>query len=589
MAIGLGIFDTPGGTLLADHAVRAEGLEITTNEHGAEKLSYEVQLGLADAFAFWDPNGTAWTRAHLSGLDLFTGRLEDRRIQDGRLALQALGPWRALSDLPYIALWSSTQVGDFRPFLVTEIATATPDRYNFETQGGLYIAPQKNGTFGTTGAAKQAFIGYLIPDQSTRNIVGCQFSAQFVAPAANWRAAMFAQNADFSTNSVPWLFAAAGAGTTNRALHVTFTGVPIISFFMDLNAADVVLGTETGANYLRITGLRFVTSTTNRVNTTLTANRNAGAGVTATVGSTSGMYAGMQLVINSSNNPSEMITVTSVTNATQFVATFLNNYVIGNAVQGFRVLADEIAKDMTSVVNATNATQLSSSTQLIESPGLDLTDEVYEDADMQQVLVDLAEKGDTAGQRWEVGAEMLGNSPLLFFRAEGSAGQTWYVDALDIDVERSLESLRNSVYATYQDTNGRALRTAASASTSNVNRYGITRRQAVTADTTNATLAQTIRGTALTDTADPSPRAGVIFTRVFDAYGAQHLLAEIAANDTIVIRNLPPSLATTIDQIRSFRIKHTSYKADDDTIEVEPDVPRPALDFFLSRLAIGVS
>jgi hypothetical protein len=64
---------------------------------------------------------------------------------------------------------------------------------------------------------------------------------------------------------------------------------------------------ETGVFATIITNHRVVSSSANRVNTTLTAARAASANVTATVGSTARMYVGMQLVMNSAGNPSEIV------------------------------------------------------------------------------------------------------------------------------------------------------------------------------------------------------------------------------------------------------------------------------------------
>lgn len=594
MSLMLGIYSAPpslSGALLLDATAYAEGVTISTNDHGYEALPATIRRSLIEAFRFFNQTGALYAGLFDGGRVVWEGRLEDPAVfagnQGSGLNIQALGGWRALTDDRYTALWSSTKVGEFRPFLATEIATAVPDRYEFDTQNRLYIAPKQNATFGTTGAAKQAYIGYLIPDQSTRNITGCQFSAQFVAPAANWQGAMFAHNSDFTVNSIPWLFAAAGAGTTNRAVHVTFTGVPIISFFMQLNAADAAYAGETGANYLRITNLRFVSSTTSRVNTTLTANRNAGTNVTATVGSTSGMYVGMQLVMNSANNPSEIVTVLSIGSSTQFNATFANNYVNTNAVQGFRVLGDEIVKDIVSQVSTLNSTQLSSSTTLIQSPGLDLTDEEYQDAIPADVLTHLVELGDnqTPPRQWEVG---VWTGRVLHFRPRGDAARAWYVDVTSLEIARTLEDLINKSYAVYQDASGRLLRTATNSDSASVARYAITRRANIAADTTSSVQAGVQRDANLADHKDPLPRATVAFPAVYDAAGSRWPMYLVRSGDTITIRNLPPSTGTAIDRIRTFRISHTLYNLFDRTLEIELEVPPARLATLLARRAEGI-
>jgi hypothetical protein len=590
MGLGLALFNSPTGTtMLADYAPRAESLVITTNEHGLEKCSFEVPLSLWEAFSWYDPNGLPWVKVTWNGLLLAAGRLEDRRIQDGWVSFQALGAWRTLMDAPYTALWSTTKVGDFRPMLNSEVNTSTPDRYTMDTNNRLYITPQKNATLGTTGVAKQGSLCFQAPDGQSKSIVGIQFDYELVAPAANWRGLCRSRDAAFGGIANVLVITSAGAGTQTGSLCTTIAAAQIIDFTMDFNAADAAYAGETGVNYWKITNLRMVSSTTNVISTTLTANRNAGTNVTATVGSTARMYVGQRIIMSSGNVPSESVLVLSIGGATTFNATFVNNYVIGDTVRAHVIYADQVAADMAAAVNTLNAAQLSSSTALIQSPALDLTDEVFEDANMADVLTKLASYGDNASppNMYEVGVDVF-DAPQLFFRPIGSAGSTWYVDVSDIDVERSLEALANSVYAAYDDANNRTLRSAANADSNSVARYGLTRRTSISPRTTSSVQAGIQRDASLADTKDPTPRAGIVFSALYDAVGARHMLFEAQANDTIIIRNLPPALATTIDKIRSFRIGRTEYHADDDTLTVEPAQPLPSLEFMLSRLAIGV-
>lgn len=594
MSLMLGIYDAPpsgGGRLILDASAYADGVTISTNEHGYEAMPATIQGSLVESFRFFNQFGLLYAGMFDGGRIVWEGRLEDPSLiaaaNGSGLKVQALGAWRALTDDRYTALWSSTSVAEFRPVLATEIATATPDRYTFDTQNRLYIAPQKNATFGTTGAAKQAYLIYLSPDRGTRNIVGAQFSFTYTLPAANWRVGLLTHAGASTATATPWFVTTGGAGTVNGAVHVTFTGQPAISAFLDFNAADAVYAGETGANFLRLTNLRFVTSTTNRVNTTLTVNRAAGANVTATVGSTAGMYVGMQLVINSAAAPSEMVTVLSVGSTTQFNATFANNYVIGNAVQGFVVYGDEIVKDIVSQVSTLNSAQLSSSTALIQSPGLDLTDEVYEDAVPADILTHLTELGDnqTTPRQWEVG---VWEGRVLHFRPRSSAARAWYVDVTSLEVARTLEDLSNSVYAVYKDAKSRTLRTANNTDSASVGRYGVTRRTSISADTTSSTQAGVQRDAQLADHKDPLPRATVAFSAIYDAGGSRYPLWLVRSGDTITIRNLPPSTATSVDRVRTFRISHTQYTAATRELSVELEVPPPRLATLLARRAEGI-
>lgn len=592
MAMMLGLYSAPpssGGALLLDATPFVQACEVSTDVHGFERLVAPVLRELAASFQLYD-SGLIYVGLFWGAQIVWEGRLEDPTLYAGAsgsgLTAQALGAWRALSDTKYIALWSKSTVTDFRPVLTTEIATAQPDRFTFSAQSYIQIMPQKGATFGTTGAAKQAYYAYIMPDGGTRTIIGAQFAFTFTVPTINWRAILLTQNSAWATVAAPWAFTSAGAGTTTRAVHVTFTGVDRLSFFMDLNAADIVLAGETGSAFLRITNLRLVTSTANEISTTLTANRNAGANVTATVSSTAGMYVGQELCINSSNNPSEIVTVLSIGNSTQFNATFANNYVIGNAVQGFRVLADEIVKHCISAASTLNSAQLSSSTAQIQSPGLDLLDEDFVDADLAAILTRLAALGDnqTPPRQWEVGVY---EGRALYFRPQKQQ-RAWYVDATDLSIARTLEELYNAVAAIYQDASGRRRVTGTSQDATSATRYGLRRVALPTADTTSATQAGVQRDAYLQDHKDPLPRASIQFDAVYDAAGARYPLWLVRSGDTITIRNLPPNLSTSVDRVRTFRITHTSYDAIADTLAVEPELPPPTLEVMLARRAEGI-
>lgn len=588
----LGLYETvpsASGALVLDATAYTRSCTITTDAHGFESLSATVDRALTDAFRIYD-YPLLYVGLSAYGSIVWEGRLEDPTLtvgaQGSGLTIQALGYWRAMSDLPaYIAFWSKSTVEGFRPFTTDDGGLAVvPDRFNFDVQNRIFITPINGSTQGI--AAGDAMIGYQTPYGNTRGITGAQFAWELTVPEANWRAAIQNRNADFSGIANPWLFTSGGAGTTTRATHVTFASAQIVNFFLDRNIANAVYAVDTGVNYLKITRLRLVSSTTNEISTTLTANRAAGAGVTATVGSTAGMYVGQELCINSANNPSEIVTVTSITNSTQFVATFVNAYVIGNAVQGFRVFADEIVSHMAaSYVSATNADQLSSSTALIQSPGLDLLNEEYKDVSPADVATHLATLGSSSGARYEVGVY---EDRKLFFRPINSAARAWYVDATDLQIARTLEALANVVYATYSDASGRRIITANGVDSASIARYGLIRLGIVDGNTTSVTQAGTIRDTALADTKDPKPRATIAFNAIYGASGERYPLWLVRSGDTITIRNLPVGISTSVDRIRTFRITHTSYDAVADTLSVEPELPPPTLEVMLARREEGI-
>jgi sulfur carrier protein ThiS len=87
----------------------------------------------------------------------------------------------------------------------------------------------------------------------------------------------------------------------------------------------------------------------------------------------------------------------------------------------------------------------------------------------------------------------------------------------------------------------------------------------------------------LNDTKDPIPRARLTIDAVFDQNGARWPLTAVRANDIIVIRNLPPTLSTTIDRIRILRAIRTELDVFSGVLTIEPESPLPSLAALLAR------
>jgi len=579
--IQFAIYTAYGGSLIADYSTRVQGLSVATNDRGYAECSGFVPMGLAEAFLLYDRPGLPHVRVSDSSSGaVYEGRLEDVAIVDGGVQITALGYSRSLGDTPYTALWSDTSVSGWRPVLDTEVAGMFPSRFQFDTNNRLFITPQKNSTQGNTPIV--GALTFAVPYGSSRLISGISFDYTLVAPA-NWTAQLISQTETFGSRAAEWTLASAGPTQTGTKLSLPGTARARLEFSLYYNAAAAVSGAETGDIYLKITNLRIVTATTNRVNTTLGTNIAAGTR-TVTPGSMTNIYVGQSLQIDQgSATVGESVTVTAITSTT-FTAVFAFAHVTTSTVNAHVIYADEIARDLIGTITALNSAQLESSTALVQSPAIDLTDEVYEDRSPSDVLDYLTGLGDTQSRAWEWG---VFGQQLLSFRPQSSASRTWYTDVSSLDVTRTLDQLYNSVYAVYSDASGRSLRTSPTADSTSIARYGVTRRQAISAQTTSATLAGVEASASLSDTNDPRPRSGLTLTQVFDAGGARWPLWSVQAGDTIVIRNLPPTLSTAIDRIRVFRLTRADYHFDDDTLDIEPETPRATLDSLLARLALG--
>lgn len=219
---------------------------------------------------------------------------------------------------------------------------------------------------------------------------------------------------------------------------------------------------------------------------------------------------------------------------------------------------------------------------LIQSPGVDLPDENFEDMRTSDVLNYLADKGDdqTPPRKWEWG---IWENQILFFRPQGDAALHWYVDADELTLDSTLESLQNYIYGVYQDPNGRTLRTDLSLDNNSLIKYGIRRMGLISERTTSQTKAELARDTFLAQNKDIAPRASLTLFGLFDAVGARYPLWMARAGDTVTIRNLPPTLSTEIDRIRTFRISRKSYNVDTDTLTPIPEYSLPTLELQIAN------
>ena len=237
--------------------------------------------------------------------------------------------------------------------------------------------------------------------------------------------------------------------------------------------------------------------------------------------------------------------------------------------------AQAIVNDLVATVNALNSF-MSASTGLIQNPGVTLKTEIYEDKLPGEILDRLKNLGDnqTPPRYWEAGVY---DDKVLHFRPRGDVARTWYVDVSALQLQRTLETLYNSAYGVYSDpANQRAVTSTASDQPS-IDRYGLTRRAAVSVRTTETAVAEKTRDTFIEDRRNPPARAAITFDRLYDAYGTQWPNWSPHNADTIVMRNLPPTASVDIDRIRSFRIGQTQYHAGSDTISVTPEARLPSL------------
>jgi hypothetical protein len=585
MQMQLAIFNITTDVLVADWSSRVKSCHVRTNAHGYESCEAELYIPFLEAFLYYQQLGPLKLKVSWGSYRVWEGRLEDpTQFANTSVGLKitAFGGWVAYNDAPYTALWSETQVNDFRPILTAELAAAFPDRFTFNTTNQLFISPQKNATLGNTGTGKFGILGYQLPDSSTKFAIGVSFDYTLTTPAANWRALCQTYDANLNFIANVWVITSAAGGTLTGSINVTHADAAYITFAIGFVAADAVFAGETGTTYLKITNFRLVTSTTNRISTTLGTTFAAGTR-TATPGSILKMFVGQRLFINQGVAASgESVLVTAVT-ATTFTAVFANAHNSADTVHAHVIYPDEIIKDCVSTLNTLNSTQVSSDIAGVQSQAIDLDQALYEDQYPSEIINQLIAKSDnqTTPRQWSA---LVYNDQTLIVRPRGS-GLAWYADITSLDVVRTLTELYNSVYAVYSDvSNKRKLRTAVATNAPSVTQYQITRRKPINVDSTDTTQSTQIAASVLALQLDPIPRASVDLDRIFDKYGNPFPLFYIRADDTLTLRNLPPTLTAVLyDKIRTLVITRTDVDLIKGTIKLELELPMPDLNVQMAQ------
>lgn len=234
------------------------------------------------------------------------------------------------------------------------------------------------------------------------------------------------------------------------------------------------------------------------------------------------------------------------------------------------VLASDIAAALVGYVNSSNSSQLSSSTAGIATSTLDMNTAVYEDVYPADILDELATQNQYTAAVW--------TGRQLSFAALGAVGNTYYIDAAGLELVRDIGEMANTVYAVYQAKDGRTLRSSSNTNATSLSQFGAYRQAVANVRTTDLAEAQSVRDAVLAQRATYALQATVQFDRMYTAAGGIVPVYRLRAGDTLVVRNLPPSVAG-LDNVRSFRLARTRYTAGGggESIDVEPESPVPTL------------
>lgn len=551
-----------------DYTEQASNIVPSWASHGDELMTWELELNVAESYSIYQAAATPEVRLNY-GDAVWAGDLVAVTLYPGGggLSCVAMGKWLNFSASPYTALWSSTSYALWEPITADDDSNYNPAVYEIDTNNRLYIAPVTSQTF-TSGAERGGLV-FKSPNKGEKKCKAISFSYEMPA-IAGWTAVLVGYDEGFTSVSATAWSLASSIGTQTGAKVITLsTAKDYLVLYLYRSGSTASFAGDIGSFYIKLTNVRVATTVSNAVSTTLGTVIAAGTR-TVTPASMANIYTGQALVISgSAGSGNERVLVTQTT-ATTFTAVFANAHAATDSVEAIFVAADEIAEELVTFTNnqtAVSAKEVGDSFGLIQSPGLDLLDETFEERLPSDILIYLASLGDGV-ESWAVGVQ----NNNLYFRPKDAETRSWFTDASISELERNALDAYTTIYSIYQDARGRLLRTDDQTDDDAVEIWGFDRRKPVYIATTSETQAEAAAVAELEKTSQPSPRMllevdqlsgeGGIFTPALPFMARE--------GDLLFQTDLPAELVTEPDLVTAVRVSRVAYSVDDDMVIIEP-------------------
>jgi hypothetical protein len=246
------------------------------------------------------------------------------------------------------------------------------------------------------------------------------------------------------------------------------------------------------------------------------------------------------------------------------------------SISGNRLYGDEIIRGTLSGV-VTNVGFINPTTSLLQSPQIDIIEADYDGVTALDVIKDVIDKSSIYG-KWEA---VMYNNRALQFKPKGTKNRTWYVDGSELEFEKDVDSIINTVRIKYKrneiDTYTEEVREQSS-----IDLYGFASQGVESVDVTASGLAQIAAEAYLTDNAYIKLEASLTACKVKDRSGAMYPPSFVRKGDRIVLQNIPISIS--LGEEISFICAKTIYTEESNEVEIMPDNPTPTLMLFLNLL-----
>jgi len=251
------------------------------------------------------------------------------------------------------------------------------------------------------------------------------------------------------------------------------------------------------------------------------------------------------------------------------------------------ITAKDVIGELVSHINSVNPTQLSAETGQVADPGLDLTDQIYEDAQAIDIIEGLQGLGDdqTPPRYWRAS---VWEGKRVQFQPVGKYAREYQVNFGDLVINRSVDTAFTGFYTAYSDQNNRRLRTTQTDDPYALKRLGFSRVGVIDVSTTSQTQAEAARGAAVEDSRYSIPFSAFTVKKLFSSLQTAAPLYLLRSGDNITIRNWPPILGGRQDRVRTFKVLMTSLDLRTGDLTVTPEQYPRSLDQMIARRGEGV-
>lgn len=502
------------------------------------------------------------------------------RTADGAVSIQllALGLVKALEDIPHTGWWSSTRYGDWQDVPSDLIPSRTPERFSFETERRLRIAPSGGNGFTTSS------IGMLSIAQPTAASVQWQtIEASYTLKApTGWRASLSRYDGTTFLSSL-WTLDGIGTGATGIT---TQSGT--LSFLSGVSCSRL------GFN------LFCTRAATNLHTAAITAGTR-----TVTPGTMAGIAVNAKLAIGGAE-PEEV--VVTATTATTFTAVFRNAHlgsdlveplwdgndgdielVITNvrvkAVTTPTVTLDQLAKSALSEVLAVNPWAVFNSDGKVQSPLVDIANLMAEDQPWATILSEQVQLGDTSNRPWVWGVDEDG---VLFVRPRQS-GRVWYVSTEQCSYTQggNSDGRWTSGYGVYEDEQGQRQRTPIQTDAQSLANSGLVRRTALPVDSGTLAVATQRTSVFLSDAAKGEAAASLTCAVLETVDGMVYPATEARPGDMLLFRDVLPTSSAVANRLNGFVLAEVQVDGFNlAAVQLVPEEPLPLLEMVVAKAAI---